>query len=907
MPDRSTRSRSARAESKVDWKPHIRPNLAALSLPAEREIEIVDELAQHLDDRWCELIARGTPEDEAVQLTLALLRDSMLTSSLATLRQSRQPAPMTPGVSTGHWAGDIWRDVRYAARLLRRHSGFAATAILTLALGLGSATALFAWADRLFLRPLPVSQPERVFNLGQKFEDGRVRMAFSYPEFLDYQRLDHAFAGLVAFDPQAAIELDTGAGSERAQAALVSTNFFTVLGVRPILGRTFDAGADQGPGAYPVAVLSYAAWQRQFSGDREVVGRTLRVNGHVFTIIGVAPKEFTGLMRGVFPSLFVPVTMLGQVRPSWTERPLADANHIWLAVTARLPDGMSPTQATELATIAARSLSGANQTLALLPGARGRGDSVEALASSGTLFAAASVVLLAIVCANVSGLFLARAAGRQREFAMRLALGASRVSLIRPPLIEALLTSVLGGALGLVWARGLAGVLERMLPTTAPPVPAIDARTFAFVWLLMLATAAIVGPVPALHAARASSLGALRNRAASTGWRQLSWQQGLVVAQLSLCLTALVVAGLCLRSGARLAAVDTGIDADDIVLATFDASAAGYSPEKGALFYEALQERVATLPGIASVSLTHLVPFEGRSDSRTLGVPGYSPASGEDMNVSQNWVAPDYFGTVGVPILQGREFRSSDRAGAIGVAVVNESLARRFWPGQDPIGKSLSYASDADLQVVGLVKDHRARTPSEQPRPALYLPYLQRYQATLTLVARTHRDAGAYGAEIRNAARSLDPAVLSYNVRTLAAEKERSLAGARYAAEISTVFGILCLIVSGVGLYGVLAQAVARRTREIALRMALGASRSRTVGLVVRDAMVLVAVAFVPGTISALAAGQLLKSMLYETAATDAVTVSTAVACLTLAAFIAAWRPASWAANVDPIVALREE
>jgi len=567
--------------------------------------------------------------------------------------------------------------------------------------------------------------------------------------------------------------------------------------------------------------------------------------------------------------------------------------------------GTSPEQAGEAATASARSLDGAARTLTLLPGSRGRGDSVQALASSGMLFTAASVVLLTIVCANVSGLFMARAAGRQRELATRLALGASRARLIRHSLVEGLLTSVLGGALGLVWAQSLAGVLGRMLPAAA--APEIDARTFAFAWLLVLATTAIVGLIPAVHAARASTLGSLSNRAAATGWRHMSWQHGLVVAQLALCLTALVVAGLCLRSGARLAAVETGIDDSNIVLATFDASAAGYSPARGVLFYEALRERVAQLPGIASVSLTHLVPFEGRNDSRTLGVPGYIPAPGEDMNVSQNWVAPDYFATVGVPVLRGREFRSADRAGTPGVAVVNETLARRFWPGQDPVGKSLSYAGESDVRVVGLVKDHRARIPAEQPAPMIYLPYLQRYQAVLTLVARTDRDAGGYAPAIRDAARSLDPAVLPYNLRTLTTEKERSLAGARRTSEISTVFGALCLIVSAVGLYGVLAQAVARRTREIALRMALGASRSRAVGLVLRDAMKLVGLAFVPGLACAFAAGQLLRKMLYESAAADLPTATVAVVCLTAAALAAAWRPARWAATVDPIVALREE
>jgi macrolide transport system ATP-binding/permease protein len=892
-----------------DWTPHIRSRLASLRLSPTRENEIIEEVSQHLDDRWRELVSGGASEEEATRAALARLQDDTLGRNLAGLRQARQPPPVAPGVSTGRWLSDLGRDVRYAARLLRRQPGFAVTAVLTLALGLGSATALFAWADRLFLRPLPVREPGRVFNLGERSENGRVRMAFSYPEYLHHRRLEHVFAGLVAFEPSAPVELDAGSGAERAQASLVSANFFAVLGVNPILGRTFDSDADDAPGAPPAVVLSYAAWQRLFSGSPDVVGRTLRLNSHVFTVIGVAPRDFSGLTRGVFPSLFVPVSMLGQVRPSWTARPLADANHVWLAVSARLPAGASAEQAAEVATASARSLGGQTQTrtLTLLPGSRGRVDAVEALASSGMLFSAAAVVLLVIVCANVSALFLARVAGRQREFATRLALGASRSRLIRYSLVETLLTTLLGGALGLIWARGLAHVLGRMVPT-APVAPDVHVRTFAFVWLLMLAMTAIVGLVPALHVARGSTVGWLKNRVAATsGWRHLSWQHGLVVAQLALCLAALAVAGLCLRSGARLAAVDTGIDDSNVVLATFDASAAGYSQTSGVSFYEALRDRAAALPGVASASLTHLVPFEGRNDSRTLGVPGYTPAPGEDMNASQNWVGPDYFATVGVRVLQGREFRSTDRVGTPGVAVVNETLAQRFWPGQNPIGKSLSYAREADIQVIGLVKDHRARTPAEPPRPMIYLPYLQRYQAVLTLVVRADRDAGMYAMPIREAARSIDPALRPYNLRTLADARDRSLAGARSTSEISSVFGALCLIVSAVGLYGVLAQAVTRRTREIALRMALGASRSRTVGLVVRDAMGLVGLALVPGLVGAFAAGRLMGNMLYESAATDVPTAAAATAFLTIAALIAAWRPARWAARVDPLVALREE
>ena len=890
------------------WTREVRARLSPLRLSAAREAEIVDELSQHLDDRYRELIAGGAAPDVAARSTLAEFRSgNVLAQHMAPLRQSHAAPAIAPGAPTGQVLRDVWQDLRYAARTFRRQPGFAATAVLTLALGLGSATAIFGWVDRTFLQPLPVPEPDRLFNLGARSESGRVNMAFSYPEYLDYRRFDDAFAGLVAFDPGPTVVMDFGNGAERARVALVSDNFFSVLGVRPILGRTFDAKEDEGSSSHSVAVLSYTAWQRHFSGSPAVVGRTARLNGHVFTIIGVAPKAFTGIARGSFPSLYVPVTTLGEVRPSWTARPLTDRNHAWLAVTARLPAGIGPQQAAEAATNAARPLTGTTRVLTLIEGRRGRGEPVQALASPARLFSAAALLLLFIVWANVAGLFLARAAGRQRETATRLALGASRGRLAALVLTESFLIAVLGGALGLVWANALGQLLGRTLPS-APPAPPIDVRTFVFAWLLMLTTTVFVALVPGLLAARGGIPASLKTRDVSmSGWRNVSWRQLLVIAQLGLSLVALVAAGLCFRSGARLDGVDTGIDDRDVVLATFDASAAGYPQTRGLLFYGALQERAAALPGIANASLTHIVPFEMRSDSRTLGVPGYVPMPGEDMNVSQNWVGPDYFATLGVPLLRGREFRSTDRAGSAAVAVVNEMLARRFWPGQDPVGKRVSYAGPGDLEVIGLVKDHRARTPAEAARPMIYLPYQQRYQAVLTLVVRADGEAAGQVAAIRDAARSLDPAVAPYNIRTLAAEKGRSLAGARRTTEISSVFGLLCLIVSAVGLYGVLAQAVALRTREIAIRMALGAARTRTMRLVLGDAMMLVGLALVPGLAGAVAAGRLLNNMLYESEMLDLPTLAAAMALLCVVALAAAWRPAHRAAHVDPMVALRAE
>jgi predicted permease len=532
---------------------------------------------------------------------------------------------------------------------------------------------------------------------------------------------------------------------------------------------------------------------------------------------------------------------------------------------------------------------------------------VRTLVAPARLFSAAAIVLLFIVWANVAGLFLARAAGRQRETATRVALGASRGRLAAESLTEGFLIAVMGGALGLIGARSLGLVLGSLVPA-AGPAPAIHFRTFLFAWGLTLMTTLIVGLVPGRLAARRGVLGFLDHRASPTsGWRTISWRRLLTVAQLGLSLVALFVAGLCLRSAARLDAVDTGIDDGSVLLATFDAAAAGHNPASGARFYEALQERVAALPGIANTSFTHIVPFEGRSDSRTLGIPGYLPAADESMNVSQNWVGPHYFATLGVPLLRGREFRSTDRAGAAPVVIVNEALARRFWPSQDPIGKTISYAGPGDHQVIGLVMDHRSRTPAEPATPMIYLPSLQRYQGVLTLVARASAEGAAQAAAIRDAARSLDPRMAPYNIRTLAAEKGRSLSGRRGAAEIASVFGILCLVVSAVGLYGVMAQAVRQRTREIAIRIALGAAQTRTTVLVLRDAMILVGAALVPGLAGAFLASRLVSSMLYESEAIELLTVAAVIAILGVVALAAAWIPARRAATVNPIVALRGE
>lgn len=363
--------------------------------------------------------------------------------------------------------------------------------------------------------------------------------------------------------------------------------------------------------------------------------------------------------------------------------------------------------------------------------------------------------------------------------------------------------------------------------------------------------------------------------------------------------------GLCLRSAARLDRVDTGIDDRRVLLATFDAAAAGHSASTGARFYEALQQRVAAWPGIARASFTHIVPFEGRTDSRTLGIPGVQAAAEASMNVSQNWVGPEYFATLDIPLLRGRDFRPADRAGAPPVVIINEAFAQRFWPGQDPIGKTISYAGPGDVQVIGLVRDHRPRTPANPPAPMIYLPYLQRYQGILTLVARGEVEDAAPAAVIRDAARSLDPGMTPYNIRTLAAQRGRSLVRERGAAEIASVFGLLCLIVSAVGLYGVMAQAVRQRTREIAIRMALGAAQTRTTVLVLRDAMLLVCAALVPGLAGALLASRVASSLLYESEAIDLLTAAGVVAILGMVAIVAAWIPARRAAMVNPIVALR--
>ena len=710
----------------------------------------------------------------------------------------------------------------------------------------------------------------------------------------------------MAFDPGAAVVLDAGAGAERAQVALVSANFFSALGVSPILGRTFDSDADSAPGAHPVAVLSYTAWQRLFSGNPEVVGRTLRLNGQVFTIIGVAPRDFSGLMRGVFPSLFVPVSMLGQVRPSWTARPLTDPNHAWLAITARLPMDTSVEQAAEAASASARSLSGTTRALTLAPGSRGRGESVQALASSAMLFSAAAVVLLNHRVRQRVGPLPGQGRGaparvRHAACPWRQSLAPHQTFAGRDPAHHTARWSTrpgLGqrsgprvgthGADGSRRSRDRHSHVRRRVASDAGH----DGNRR-------------LGPRTARGAG--STLGSLKNRAAATsGWRHVSWQHGLVVAQLGLSLAALVVAGLCLRSGARLAAVDTGIDDSNVVLATFDASAAGYSRTNGVLFYESLRERVAALPGFASASLTHLVPFEGRSDSRTLGVPGYTPAPGEDMNVAQNWVGPDYFATVRVRLL------------GAGVSAHGSCRGARSRRGQRDAGASFLAGSGSrwqdalvrgrgDTQIIGLVKDHRARTPAEQPRPMIYLPYLQTVRGSAHARSPREPRCQRYAMAIRDAARSLDPALAPYNLRTLATEKDRSLAGARHTTEISSVFGVLCLIVSAVGLYGVLAQAVARRTREIALRIALGGAGLPPSVWSCATPWGWWDFALIPGLGSAFVAGRLLSDMLYESAAIDVPTAAAAVAFLTIAALIAAWRPARWAAKVDPIVALREE
>jgi len=804
----------------------------------------------------------------------------------------------------------LLQDLRYSVRTLVERPGFTVVAVLTIALGVGGTTAMFGVVDAVLLRPLPYAEPDRLVMLWTRTPGG-PQAAASWPEFVDWREQSHSFADMAVWRGQS-VSLTGGAEPERVVGAFVSDRFFPLLGARPALGRTFTAEETDPATARPVAVLGHGLWQRRFGSDPGILGRSLVLNGQSHTVVGVLGPDFDGgnaPAHGWFMGcdVFLPISYFPN------KKGLA-RGETEILVLGRLRPGVDASQAgTDMAVVARRLEQAYPDTHA------GRGVEIvplhEQIVGSFkpallVLLGAVGLVLL-IACANVANLLLARASRRRRELAVRAALGAGRTRLLRQLLTESAVLALLGGALGLLVGHwGLALLLSLAPAGVLPGSLTLDGRVMAFALVLTAATGVCFGLVPALQASRPDLDGVLkeagRGGSGSAGHR---FRDVLVVAEVTLSLVLLVGAGLLLRSAVALQRAELGFRPDHVLTAEFRLPPARYpEPRVIAAFFRQTLERLRAVPGIESAALARAVPFSGNGGSTTFQVEGEpEPPKGREPVAQLNIVSPDYFRTMGIRQLEGRDFDEHDTADVPSVAVVNETMARQLWPGMDPIGRRLRLRDAGWVTVVGVVGDVRHSGPSEPPQPQIYTTHEQDARIFACVVARTAGEPMAMAAPMRAALWAVDKDQPVWKVRAMEELVTGSRGTARAMSLLVGVFAAVALALAGVGIYGVMAYAVSQRTREIGIRMALGAASGRVLRLVVGRALVLTSVAIVLGAIGATVLARLLGTLLFGVGPADPVTFGVAAAALASVGTLAAYLPARRAARIDPVRALAEE
>lgn len=816
--------------------------------------------------------------------------------------------------------GTIWQDLRHSLRLLRSRPGFSITVIVTLALAIGANATIFTWIKAILLAPLPgIEQPERLVEVWGATHNNSA-LSMSYLDYLDFRDRNTTLSGLMAHQVQP-LNLGRGGKPERVWGAVVSGNYFDVLGVKALIGRTFLPEEDRTPNTHPVAVISYGLWQRQFGSDPNILGRKITLNEHDFTIIGVTPKDFGSPFPGIALDVWVPVMMKDYVAlPHFS---LTDRGSRWLMLMGRLKPGSTVAQAqANLASIARqleRTYPRTNDQMgvAVYSHTQSPFSMKRSFQSELAILMAAVAVVLLIACANVANLLLVRAAARRKEIALRLALGSSRWRLVRQMLTESLVLASLGAVVGLVLALWAARALPIFLPPYGIRVSfdtRPDALVFAFTLGLTVITTVLFGLAPTLHASRQDLVSALKDNTATVGGgaRKVSLRHALVIIQMALSMVALISAGLFVRSLREAYKADPGFDPHRVLLVSFDLFLSGYDNSRGREFYRLLVERVERVPGVQSVTLAWRLPLTQSGIAFTnVEIEGYTPTKNEDMHLNYEIVGPHYFQTMRIPLLRGRDFDERDREGAPGVVIINETMAQRYWPGGDALGRHLKLTSGAGdqgwLEVVGIAKDVKNRSLSEAPQPFLYIPLLQDYRSPMTLVVRTAIKPENMFHAIQAEVAALDPEMPMFDVKTLEEHLSISLFLQRMAATVLSIFGLLALSLAALGLYGVTAYAVSQRTRELGIRVAVGAQQSDILKLILGQGLMLSAIGTVGGLTIALAVTRLLAHLLYGVGATDPVTFVVVALILLGVALLAAYSPARRATKIDPMMALRIE
>ncbi len=808
-------------------------------------------------------------------------------------------------------------DLRYGVRMLLGHPGLTSAAVLSLALGIGANTAIYSWVKAILLRPVPGAvRQQDIVEVLTRTRAGTPN-SVSYPDYVDI-RDDDLFAGVFA-QGTASLNLttdDTRVDARRLWGSLVSANYFDVLGVRAVVGRTFLPEEDRTPGGHPVVVLNYRTWQRYFKGDPGVVGSTVMLNGHPFTVVGVTPEAFQGTFVMLDTAAWAPMMMQEQLLPGGSR--LDERGSRWVQVMARLRPDVPLSQANAglgaLAAQLAREYpeSAADRTFDAVPLHASPFGPQPILRPVFLVLSGVVGVVLLIACANVANLLLARAVGRRREIAIRLAMGASRARLVRQLLTESVLLAACGGVLGLLvalWGRGL---LMDFAPPTDFPVRvavSVDVNLLAFAAAVSVATGLLFGLAPALQASSPALVNVLREESsAAGGGRTRARLRGLLVAgQVALSLLLLAGAALFVQALERAQVVDPGFDPSHAIRASFDLFPNGYTTEEGLAFQRRLVERLEATPDVESAAVARRVPLDiGGFSSTTVRIDGYEPAPNEEMQVTFNAVGPGYFRTMRVPIVTGRPIDETDRLDTTPVVVINETMAARYWRGRDPVG-ALVRIGDTARRVVGIAANGKYATLGERPTPYMYFPLAQAYRSDTVVQVRTAGDPASFVPTLREVVKSLDPNLPLHDVMTMEAHMGFATIGSRMAASLLGLFGALALGLATVGLYGVVAFAVGQRTREVGIRMALGAQPRAIRADILRQGLGLTLAGIAIGLLVTAAVMPLAASQLYDVNPRDPATLGGVALVLTAVALVATYLPARRASRIDPVEALRHE
>jgi predicted permease len=874
-----------------------------VKLPAflrKRQIdrEIDNELRFHIERRTADYLAAGMAPEAAAREARR---------SFGNFHSVREQCRDVRGASFGE---AFVQDIRHGARGLANSPGFTTVAVLSLALGIGATTTVFSVSNAALWRPLPVRDAGSLFSVHERGPQGSRLHVVSYPDYLDYRANSGAFADVLAWtEADAGLRLD--GRTEPAYGMVVSGNYFPMLGVTPALGRLLTVGDDRTPGAHPVAVIGFAHWQSRFGGDAAVVGKTLKLNGHTFTIVGVAPKEFTSTYSVFAPAFYVPLSMQAEVfaDPERFESRLSR----YLKVTGRLAPGVSRGQAEAALTVLDRRIDAAHPELhteedaapapaiVLAPVGSFPGDiGLALLGVAGLLFAIVGFVLL-IGCANVAGMMLARATVRRHEMAVRLVLGATRRRLVRQMLTESGLLFCIAGAVGVVLAvlmtRGLATIT---LPADVPFAldAKIDARVLGFSLLLALVTGTLFGLAPALEAARAELGGVLRDAPAPRGVRRTRLRHAFVVGQIALTLVLLVGAGLAGRALRHAQTIYPGQKPESVWTASLGPGRLGYDGARARALYQQVAERVAALPGVESVSFVRHLDIGG----------GYSRTSveveGVELAPECGTVAPAYFRTLGITLLEGRDFAATDAADAPMVVIVNETFARHFWPNAGALGRRIGFGEGRSAEIVGVVENGRQRILGEKPLPFVYVAFSQSSNVDMTLVWRERGGAPAMAA-VRSAVEALEPDLALGSPMSLVGAVRQATLPWRVAGALAGAFGVVGLALAVLGIFGLVSYTFRQRTQEIGLRVALGARRGDVFRLVMIQGLRLALTGIGIGAALAFGLSHALTALLFGIGAGDFATYASVAALLVVVTLLACWLPARRAARIDPMTALR--